>query len=80
MHPYLADFPPRPAGEVALHFHEGSEFIYVLEGTVLIRCRDEDQELAVGDSLYFDSSEPHGYRGGGRGGGKAVVITIAPRI
>ncbi|MBK9170749.1 MAG: helix-turn-helix transcriptional regulator [Bryobacterales bacterium] len=79
MHPYLAEFPPRAAGEVAMHFHEGSEFIYVLEGSILIRCRDEDHELAAGDSVYFDSSEPHGYRGG-KSGGKAVVITTEPRI
>ncbi len=79
MQAYLAEFPKRSAEEVTEHFHEGSEFLYVLEGNLSVRCQDEDHALQTGDSVYFDASEPHSYRGG-RKGARAIVITAPPRL
>jgi transcriptional regulator with XRE-family HTH domain len=77
---YLAEFPPRGAGDISEHFHEGSEFLYVVEGSLAIRFQGAEHDLQAGDSVHLDSSEPHGYRGTGRAGGRAVVITLPPRI
>jgi len=77
---YLAEFPHRAANEVHEHFHEGSEFLLVLEGSLIIRFQGEDYELGTGDSLHMDSSEPHSYRGAGKTTARAIVITIPPRI
>jgi transcriptional regulator with XRE-family HTH domain len=77
---YLAEFPRRSPGDMHEHFHEGSEFLYVLEGSLAIRFQGADHDLQAGDSVHLDSSEPHGYRGTGRAGGRAVVITLPPRI
>jgi transcriptional regulator with XRE-family HTH domain len=77
---YLAEFPRRGPGDMHEHFHEGSEFLYVLEGSLAIRFQGADHDLQAGDSVHLDSSEPHGYRGTGRAGGRAVVITLPPRI
>jgi transcriptional regulator with XRE-family HTH domain len=77
---YLAEFPRRAPGEVSEHFHEGSEFLLVLEGSLTIRFQGEDYDLKEGDSLHMDSSEPHSYRGGGKTGAKAIVITVPPRL
>ena len=77
---YLAEFPARESKEAHEHFHEGSEFVYVVEGSLGIRFHDEEQVMAAGDSVYFDSSEPHAYRGVGEAGSRAVVITIPPRM
>ncbi len=63
----------------AEHFHPGVEFLYMLEGSISVRFQGEDHVLRGGDSLYFDGSEPHSYRGLGKSGGSAVVVTIAPR-
>jgi transcriptional regulator with XRE-family HTH domain len=79
MHAYLAEFPLAAQGQISEHFHEGSEFLFVLEGSLTIRFQGLDHELQAGDSLHMDSSEPHGYRGTGSGGARAVVITIPPR-
>ena len=79
MQAYLSHFPARPEPGPE-HFHEGSEFIYVLEGIVAIRFQGEEHELREGDSLHMDSAEPHSYRGGGKNGGRAVVVTVPPRI
>ncbi len=76
---YLAEFPKRDLEEVKDHFHEGSELLFILEGQIAIRYQEEDYVLREGDSVYFDSSEPHSYRGLAKNGGKAIVITVPPR-
>ena len=77
---YLAEFPARREKDVAEHAHDGAEFIYVLEGTLGIRYQDMDYTLEKGDSVYFDASEPHSYRGLMEGEvARAVVITTPPR-
>ncbi|GEM_PF-58697 len=77
---YLAEFPCREPGAVQEHFHEGSEFLYIVSGSLVIRFQNEDHLLAEGDSVYFDSSEPHGYRGAAQQPSRAVVITLPPRL
>ena len=39
--------------------HGGEEFIYVLEGTVVLYIGDERFELKPGDSAYYLSTTPH---------------------
>lgn len=39
--------------------HAGEEFIYVLEGTVVLFIGDEWFELLPGDSVYYLSTTPH---------------------
>ncbi len=76
---YLAEFPKRSPEEVNPHYHEGSEFLYVLEGTLAIQYDEEEHVLKAGDSAYFDSSEPHSYRGTSKTPTRALVVTILPR-
>lgn len=78
MQAYLATFQPRqqPSQE---HYHEGSEFIFVMEGRLGIHIHGEEHVLKAGDSVYFDSSEPHSYRGLEEAA-VAVVVTMPPRL
>jgi transcriptional regulator with XRE-family HTH domain len=80
MHAYLADFPFRKQGKRREHLHEGSEFLFVLEGALEIHFQGEDHLLNAGDSVHLDSSEPHSYRGTAKAGTRAIVVTAAPRI
>lgn len=80
MQAYLAEFPPRAPKENTEHFHDGSEFLYLLEGELTIHFEGLDHELGAGDSVHLDSSEPHSYRGSGKTSARAVVITVPPRI
>lgn len=80
MQAYLAEFPKRNAEEVTEHFHQGSEFLYMLEGSIAIRFEKEDHVLRAGDSVYFDATEPHSYRGLGKTGGNAIVVTTEPHV
>lgn len=77
---YLAEFPPREPDDVSEHLHEGAEFFHVIEGEVAIRYQDEEHVLGVGDSVYFDSSVAHSYRGLTESQAKAIVITTPPRL
>ncbi len=76
---YLAVFPFREPEEPRPHFHPGAEFLFVLEGRLIVRHQGEDHELHAGDSAYFDASESHSYRGASRKPARAVVITTPPR-
>ncbi|MEL6211643.1 MAG: XRE family transcriptional regulator [Pseudomonadota bacterium] len=40
--------------------HEGVEFIYMIEGSVVYRHGETNYELFPGDSLFFDAEAPHG--------------------
>jgi transcriptional regulator with XRE-family HTH domain len=77
---YMAEFPPRAAAEGSEHFHDGSEFVFVLKGSLAIRFQGEEHELRAGDSVLLDSSEPHSYRGAGKKVARAIVVTAPPRL
>jgi transcriptional regulator with XRE-family HTH domain len=72
---YLAEFLPAPAGAIRTHTHPGVEFIYALTGTLTVLIDNDEHTLGVGDSIYFDSTVPHGYRRHGRRSCSAVVVT-----
>lgn len=72
---YYVEFLPVAAEKMRLHQHDGGELIYMLSGTLTVQIAGEGYSLAAGDSMYFDSRTPHGYR---RSGGRtcaAIVVT-----
>lgn len=77
---YAAEFQPREHDRVTEHAHEGAEFIHVISGSVAVRYLDEETILEAGDSVYFDSSQLHGYRSVQAGPAQAIVITTPLRI
>ena len=46
-----------PSPDVSVH--DGEEFIYVLDGTVVLKIGDEEFDLEPGDSVYYLSTTPH---------------------
>lgn len=49
-----------PRGE--LHTHDGNEAALVLSGRMWFRVGSEEFELAEGDSICYDATEPHAYK------------------
>lgn len=47
-------------GEIHLTSHSGEEFNYVLSGTLRIKIGEHEEIMNPGDSIYYDSSKPHG--------------------
>jgi mannose-6-phosphate isomerase-like protein (cupin superfamily) len=61
---------------LSINTHPGQEFDYVLEGRLLVSVGGHEMELGPGDSIYYDSQEPHGMKalGGKRARFLAVVF------
>ncbi len=78
MEPFVVYMENRDADDIVFNNHKGEEFLFVMEGQVEFRCGDNTVVLDEGDSLYFDSSIPHGYRGLGEGA-KALVVIHRPK-
>ncbi len=78
MEPFIVHMEQRDADDIVFNNHKGEEFLFVLEGELEFRCGDDLVVLKEGDSLYFDSSIPHGYRGIG-GTVKTLAVIYRPR-
>jgi mannose-6-phosphate isomerase-like protein (cupin superfamily) len=72
---YYVEFLPVAPEKLRVHQHAGGEFIYLLTGTLRLRVGDEEHTLEAGDSIYFDSTAPHGYRRTGAKACTAIVVT-----
>ncbi|PLX82913.1 MAG: Cro/Cl family transcriptional regulator [Desulfuromonas sp.] len=59
--PFLMEFEARTWDDSLLVAHEGQEFLYLLEGEVEFHYQEQILHLKPGDSVFYDSSEPHGY-------------------
>jgi quercetin dioxygenase-like cupin family protein len=61
--PFLVEAAPETENKpISLNTHPGQEFDYVLEGRLLISVGGHEMELGPGDSVYYDSQEPHGMK------------------
>lgn len=59
MEPFIVDVHPSIPEDCTFSFHEGEEFIYVLEGEIEVLYGGDRHVLCVGDSIYYDSTTPH---------------------
>ena len=58
---FIVTVEPKPHAHVVYkNTHEGQEFNYVLEGQMEIYYNGKTITLGPGDSIYFDSTKPHG--------------------
>lgn len=59
--PFIVTVEPKPAEtEIVLNAHNGQEFNFVLDGTLMIEINGHKLTLQPGDSLYFNATLPHG--------------------
>ncbi|MCI5744285.1 MAG: XRE family transcriptional regulator [Bacteroides sp.] len=59
--PFIVTVEPKPEGTpIYFNTHTGQEFNLVIEGRMLLNINGKELILNPGDSLYFDSSKPHG--------------------
>lgn len=74
---YYVEFEIVPTERARRHQHGGAEFIYVVQGRLIVQVGETDFALESGDSMYFDPSVSHSYRRDGRALCSAVVVTTA---
>lgn len=77
MEPFLIDIEPATADK-SFSSHEGEEFLYVLEGTVVVHYGKEKYELHAGDSIYYDSIVEHLVAAGDGSLAKILAVVYAP--
>jgi len=74
---YYVEFETVPDGAAVPHHHDGVELIYVMEGKLGVTLNGNETVLERGDSMYFDSTQPHSYRRLGARACAALVVTTA---
>jgi quercetin dioxygenase-like cupin family protein/DNA-binding XRE family transcriptional regulator len=75
--PFLVTVDPGPeGGKTAANAHPGQEFDFVLEGSLQILVGGHEVVLNEGDSIYFDSTAPHGMRALGGKSARFLAIIL----
>lgn len=58
--PFLVTINPGDIETIHTTTHPGQEFNYCLEGDMVVKVGESEIVLHEGDSIYFDSTKPHG--------------------
>lgn len=75
--PLMVTVDPTPENEPwHLNEHNGQEYHYCVEGRMLVRIGAHEVIINEGDSLYFNSSLPHGMKALDNKPSKLLVIVI----
>jgi transcriptional regulator with XRE-family HTH domain len=59
MEPFLVTLEPATLASPKPASHEGEEFLFVLEGEMVVTLGDLSDVLQPGDAIYYDSNIPH---------------------
>ena len=71
---FMRMFEVEPGGYSPLHAHPWEHEIFILEGTGIIGCCDEEKEVKEGDFLYIEPDVPHWYKNNGNKPWKFLCI------
>jgi len=75
MEPFLVEFENREWDDSLFFKHEGDEeFVYVTAGELNFHYKDEVLRMRSGDSIYYDSGQPHGWVSVGDAKASAVAV------
>jgi transcriptional regulator with XRE-family HTH domain len=75
MEPFLVEFENKAWDDSLFFKHEGDEeFIYIIGGELDFHYNNEVLRMRTGDSIYYDSSQPHGWVAVGNGSARAVAV------
>ncbi|MCA1902715.1 MAG: XRE family transcriptional regulator [Candidatus Hydrogenedens sp.] len=78
MEPFVIDVHPTVSEDCMFSVHEGEEFIYVLEGKIQVSYGSEIYILSSGDSIYYDSTNPHEVRAVGENNARILAVIYTP--
>ena len=74
---FIVTVEPKPEANVVYkNTHPGQEFNLVLEGAMELYIGDKTIVLEEGDSIYFDSTKPHGMKAIGKQPVKFLAVAI----
>ena len=74
---FIVTVEPKPeAHTIYKNSHSGQEFNLILEGTMELYIGGKTMVLEEGDSIYFDSTKPHGMKAVGNKAVKFLAFTV----
>lgn len=76
MEPFIVTLEPVALKEKRLSTHKGEEFLFVLEGRMLVRLGDHSDTLEPGDSIYFRCTTPHHVTCEGENSAKILAVIL----
>ena len=60
MEPFLVTAEPQDKdAKTHMHAHDGHEFDYIIEGSMILHLGDQQMTMQCGDAAYFDAAHPH---------------------
>jgi transcriptional regulator with XRE-family HTH domain len=74
MEPFLVEFDPSRTEQSQPVRHPGEEFFYILEGKVELQHGNDTYILEAGDSVYWDSNEPHSLKALGNEIARGIAV------
>lgn len=74
MEPFLMRIEVTNTSDMIFFSHEGEEFVYMLEGRLEFRTKDQILILEPGDSLYFEAEISHSFRSVGPDPSEALIV------
>jgi len=77
MEPFLVEFEPKEKESVTYLKHRGEEFVFLFRGRLAFHYDRQEIILDPGDSLYFESDVPHGFRSLRGNKAQAVVVVFS---
>lgn len=80
MEPYILKFVENSDSSDIMHIHPGQEFIYVLEGKLMITLDNTQYILEKGDNFYYNSTIAHTLKNIHNSSAKVLWIITPPNI
>ena len=77
MEPFWVEFEPKKKEATSYLRHRGEEFIFLFRGRLAFHYDQQEIILDPGDSLYFESDVPHGFRAL-RGRKAQAIVVVFP--
>lgn len=78
MEPILYEVGINGESGINCYSHKGEEFIYILEGELIVYVSGYEYKLKKGDSLYFKSSQEHKFKNISNKETKALWVVSPP--
>lgn len=79
MEPILMSIGPGGASQ-EIPPHEGEEFGYVLQGSILLYCGDKKYRVRTGDSFSLHPTAPHHIENSGKRDAKVIWVSTPPNF
>ncbi len=77
--PFLVKFPYIPDEQIKLSSHKGQEFDVIVKGSLKVQVGNHVDVLNEGDSIFYNSSLPHGMVAASEGGCEFYAVVLNPQ-